>query len=436
MLLLVASGGANEQQSNNLLVPVTDQHCHADGDCDGETKTSQVLSGHLQPLGSHKDPMIDMEEFTNFLPPETFRDSFIQTSTPAVFRQVLHPDQMAIFLNDTRLGQLYGKADVTVEEMKKERRGGPARGMLFKEFLAAYNSSTMYLADVMPSEMKKEWTIPAMLLCGGIPEHIQQVRLWFSSGGTSSVLHVDSSENLHCLVDGVKRFVLIHKDDRERIGMDRLSDGSFTMDVDRVDMTKFNMARVDWWNVTLEAGDCMYIPELWLHQVRSFGRNLAITVWWKDLGLDADRSDCDSVSSKFDCHDGNPDNCGNGIPASEIIQLDETTYLREVLEKAADSKGHVSKEDFIATLASVWLASNEESAEQVFNILDSQQRGFMVPAEDLTQANMEAVSAHLMTLDGDGEMIPDPEEPAHGSFPPQDGINPMDDFVDQIAQMP
>ena len=33
--------------------------------------------------------------------------------------------------------------------------------------------------------------------------------MWFSSGGTSSVVHTDSVENLNCLVAGTKRFTFV-----------------------------------------------------------------------------------------------------------------------------------------------------------------------------------------------------------------------------------
>lgn len=33
--------------------------------------------------------------------------------------------------------------------------------------------------------------------------------MWFSSGGTKSVVHTDSVENINCLVRGQKEFVLV-----------------------------------------------------------------------------------------------------------------------------------------------------------------------------------------------------------------------------------
>jgi len=33
--------------------------------------------------------------------------------------------------------------------------------------------------------------------------------MWYSSGGTSSVVHTDSVENMNCLVAGIKKFVFV-----------------------------------------------------------------------------------------------------------------------------------------------------------------------------------------------------------------------------------
>lgn len=36
--------------------------------------------------------------------------------------------------------------------------------------------------------------------------------MWFSSGGTSSVIHTDDYENILCVLDGVKQVVLVDSD--------------------------------------------------------------------------------------------------------------------------------------------------------------------------------------------------------------------------------
>ena len=54
----------------------------------------------------------------------------------------------------------------------------------------------------------------------------------FSSGGTKSVLHTDSYENMHCVVSGVKTFLLIEPHYSQVIGPEHASQGYYNMDVD------------------------------------------------------------------------------------------------------------------------------------------------------------------------------------------------------------
>ena len=47
--------------------------------------------------------------------------------------------------------------------------------------------------------------------CGGFAEKLLDIVMWFSSGGTKSVLHNDGSDNLNCLFRGTKELVMIDK---------------------------------------------------------------------------------------------------------------------------------------------------------------------------------------------------------------------------------
>ena len=55
----------------------------------------------------------------------------------------------------------------------------------------------------------------------------------FSSGGTRSVLHTDTYENLHCLVSGQKEFVLFDPKYSKDIGPEHEDSGFYHIDVDR-----------------------------------------------------------------------------------------------------------------------------------------------------------------------------------------------------------
>ena len=85
----------------------------------------------------------------------------------------------------------------------------------------------------VPRLMFSEWQLPKFLLCGGFTDHLMFIYLWLSSGGTKSVLHTDSYENLHCVVSGRKEFVLMEPHYAELIGPEHQEKGFFDIDVER-----------------------------------------------------------------------------------------------------------------------------------------------------------------------------------------------------------
>ena len=89
------------------------------------------------------------------------------------------------------------------------------------------------MVSALPPSMFKEWQLPKFLLCGGFTDHLMFIYLWFSSGGTKSVLHTDSYENLHCVVSGRKEFVLMEPHYAEVIGPEHEQKGFFDIDVER-----------------------------------------------------------------------------------------------------------------------------------------------------------------------------------------------------------
>ena len=92
--------------------------------------------------------------------------------------------------------------------------------------------------------------------------------MWFSSGGTKSVTHTDDYENILCLLDGRKNVVLVdYYKYKDIVGsIIDVHDGSYSsMDVDSVDFTKYKgIETIEYYNVELNAGDCLYIPLKWL----------------------------------------------------------------------------------------------------------------------------------------------------------------------------
>ena len=85
---------------------------------------------------------------------------------------------------------------------------------------------------------------------------------------------------IYCLFSGKKELILADRTSIEDGHMREL--GSYSdVDVDGVDLDRFpGFSNIKFYNATIEAGDCVYIPTFWPHAVRSWGRNIAINAWW------------------------------------------------------------------------------------------------------------------------------------------------------------
>lgn len=106
-----------------------------------------------------------------------------------------------------------------------------------------------------------------------------------------------------------------------------ISDGAYsTVDVEKVDMTKFkNFRTIPWYHGLMDKGDCLFIPKGWYHTVWSGGnRNLAVNYWFAHL-LRFDDGDCRGYEFK------------ENIPLSEKYKTDDHSKRRRKLEEYRSS---------------------------------------------------------------------------------------------------
>merc|ERR1712070_653286 len=98
----------------------------------------------------------------------------------------------------------------------------------------------------------------------------------------------DGQQNVHCMIAGEKRWKFWRPDsniDSEEGGWIRGEEmsekdpkkfkdayGTYAgmIDVDDVDVKKYPLyEKMHWWDMTLRAGDCAFIPSRWFHFVES-----------------------------------------------------------------------------------------------------------------------------------------------------------------------
>mmetsp|Transcript_97389 Transcript_97389/g.275347 ORF Transcript_97389/g.275347 Transcript_97389/m.275347 type:complete len:384 (+) Transcript_97389:56-1207(+) len=279
----------------------------------GRTPPARPPPGHLQPFGAWS-PGIPVEVRDDVPRPQEFFGRYCSADRgagrPLVLRGAARR-MPAMGWTDDRLLEKFADARISDVEvgLKETRTGGRAEGFSdLGTFLAAYNRSDIHLVSSIPPAMSREVELLPLLRCGGFLNFLGSSRLWISRGGSRSVVHKDDAENVNCLLAGSKRFAMVHPRWRakleehpnapsppDRFGyVDARVDPSAPgygayfgrLDVDAMDLVRFpGWADVEWYRADLQAGDCLYIPRGWYHQVRAGpSRTVNAHVWyWRPL---------------------------------------------------------------------------------------------------------------------------------------------------------
>ncbi|CAD5125672.1 DgyrCDS13874 [Dimorphilus gyrociliatus] len=279
-------------------------------------------AGHNKPFGSHQDPVGKLIELDDFPDPGTFFDDYVIDSQPFIVKKGATKIPAFKLWTDEYLKSKYGFLNVTAEIGKKEDRAENLINPTMSVYLDMYKNSDIYMVyDVPRIMMADDLIIPKSLRCGGFLRNLQLLVMWFSSGGTKSVLHSDSIDNINCLFDGEL------KSQVEDESNNWVKNGAYSkVDVERVDMNIYeNFRNIPWWHAIMEKGDCLFIPKGWYHTVWSTGnRNLAVNFWFAHL-LRFDDEDCNNNFIKDD------------TPLSKVYSDDPKSQRQRKLEEYRSS---------------------------------------------------------------------------------------------------
>eukprot|EP00933_Yihiella_yeosuensis_P022105 TRINITY_DN17407_c1_g2_i1.p1 TRINITY_DN17407_c1_g2~~TRINITY_DN17407_c1_g2_i1.p1 ORF type:complete len:275 (+),score=26.91 TRINITY_DN17407_c1_g2_i1:348-1172(+) len=172
-----------------------------------------------------------------------------------------------------------------------------------QEFLSRYTTEELYATFRLGGNDRvgQDLYLLPILNCGGdFTRRLHSGIVWMSSGGTRSVIHADSSENIHCMIDGVKHWSFWQSKDKPLItskeaGWVKAEDpqvdpkfekawgeASFHIDPGNVDVERFPIwDKLKRWNMTLEAGDCVFVPYHWYHYVEAPAvRSVSFHIWF------------------------------------------------------------------------------------------------------------------------------------------------------------
>lgn len=133
------------------------------------------------------------------------------------------------------------------------------------------------LSESLPPQLLADLDFPAT-------PRVMAPSIWFGSAGTSTPLHFDSPDNLHCQIYGSKRWVLFSPYDTPYLYPypedDRYSHVSH-VDLANPDFGRFPLFRqATPLEVVLEPGDMIFVPAFWWHYVRSRTISVSVNRWW------------------------------------------------------------------------------------------------------------------------------------------------------------
>ena len=116
--------------------------------------------------------------------------------------------------SDRYLADTFGELEIEFENGRKEDRNAGAQTSSLGDFLLRYSSEDIYGVWDLPAPMLRDIELLPIIRCGGATSSLSKVVMWFSGGGTKSVLHNDDSENINCLFDGTKDLLFYDAADR------------------------------------------------------------------------------------------------------------------------------------------------------------------------------------------------------------------------------
>ncbi|XP_059709335.1 tRNA wybutosine-synthesizing protein 5 [Haemorhous mexicanus] len=129
-----------------------------------------------------------------------------------------------------------------------------------------------------------------------IPEYFEKEQFFssvfrISSAGLQLWTHYDVMDNFLIQVTGRKRVVLYSPRDAPYLYLSGTK--SEVLDVDNPDMDKYPLfGKAKRYQCVLEAGDVLFIPALWFHNVISEEFGVALNVFWKHLPAESyDKTD-------------------------------------------------------------------------------------------------------------------------------------------------
>jgi lysine-specific demethylase 8 len=166
------------------------------------------------------------------------------------------------------------------------KAGLPLHKMAFNDFADSVferrDAGFSYMQDDVNSFplIKDDYQLPAMMA----DKSLFRAKFWLSGAGLITPLHYDPVETFHWVIRGSKRFVCYPPGVRQFYPFPADSTAPFIsqVDPDHPDLERFPRFRgVKPVEFTVNAGEILYLPAFWWHQVYSEGAvNVSLNFVW------------------------------------------------------------------------------------------------------------------------------------------------------------
>ena len=225
------------------------------------------------------------------LPAAEFERRYVRTSTPVILTGMMTNWPARHLWSFDYFAEKFGSARVTAGKMRggvlevSDKVGIPQVEIEFGRFvqMVREGNADCYILSPVAEQ------VPAMLDDVIPPEAFLKARwhatrLWVSATETCSPLHRDWPENLYGQVFGRKRFLLVPRTETPRVYSRPFHSGApnfSRLDAENPDYERFPKFRgVPRTVVEVNAGEFLYIPRMWWHQVRSLEASASINFWF------------------------------------------------------------------------------------------------------------------------------------------------------------
>jgi hypothetical protein len=247
---------------------------------------SGAPAGHMKTFGEHRLPEGEIHVVADDISPEAFYRECVVPAKACMVRGVTKSwPAFQRWSNDSYLSSAFGHFNVTVEG-KREDTGGKGK-MPLKRFMDSMQS-TGYVITEMPGAMFEDVEVPKIMRCGNLLEKCVEVNFWLSEGGTAGIMHKDPFNQFNCVVRGRKLWTIVDPKHIKKVPMviedgmpsEENSGGIVAFKFESVDLARFpSLVDVPYEQSWVEAGDCLYMPGSYLHQVTSpMGRNIQVSL--------------------------------------------------------------------------------------------------------------------------------------------------------------